>query len=221
MKNAILFLTFVLLHHIIFAQNEKYVQAMEKALAQLDTTRSAEGFQKLSNTFERIALNEKSEWLPTYYQAYCNMMIATAKMQAQDITTCLTHLDKAQAALDAALILAPKESELITLQGYIYQGRIWENTMVKGAEYAPKVQQALQTAIALNPDNPRPYYLLGQQLLFTPEFYGGGTKAALPWLEKAEAKYASYQAPTALHPTWGKRANNYMLETARKGATDK
>lgn len=215
MKNISLFVLLLSFSSILFAQNEKYVQAMEKALAQLDTTQSVEGLQKLANTFERIAMNEKSEWLPNYYHAYCNMMIATAKMQAQDLPTCIAHLDKAQTALDAAMLLAPQDAEIITLQGYIYQGRIWENPMVKGAEFSPKIQQTLQTAIAMNPENPRPYYLMGQQLLFTPEFYGGGAKAALSWLEKAEAKFVTYQAPTKLHPNWGKGANNYMLQNAR------
>lgn len=221
MKNAILFTILIFFNGILFAQNAKYTQAMEKAIAQLDTTQSTEGLQKLANTFERIAQNEKKKWLPAYYQAYCNMMIAMNKMQAQDITTCIAHVDKAQAALDIAVNIAPKESEIITLQGYIYQGRIWENPMVKGAEYSPKIQQALQTAIELNPENPRPYYIMGQQLLYTPEFYGGGAKAALPWLEKAATKYENYKIISTLHPSWGKGANNYMLENARKAATDK
>ncbi|MDX1940666.1 MAG: hypothetical protein SFU99_08950 [Saprospiraceae bacterium] len=221
MKKYILFTIITLASGILFAQNDKYIKAMEKALTQLDTVQTAEGFQKVANTFERIAMNEKSEWLPAYYQAYCNMMIAVAKMQAEDIPTCIAFVDKAQAALDAAKALAPQESEIITLQGYVYQGRIWENPMVKGAEYSPKIQEAFQTAIALNPENPRPYYLFGQQLLYTPEFYGGGAKSALPWLEKAEAKYASYQAPSSIHPTWGNGANNYMLDTARKQISGK
>ncbi|MBK7872832.1 MAG: hypothetical protein IPJ74_20240 [Saprospiraceae bacterium] len=221
MKKHILFTMLILASGMLFGQNDKYVKAMEKALTQLDTVQTAEGFQKVANTFERIAMNEKSEWLPAYYQAYCNMMIAVAKMQANDITTCIAHVDKAQSALDIAKAIAPQESEIITLQGYVYQGRIWENPMVKGAEYSPKIQEAFQTAMKLNSENPRPYYLLGQQLLYTPEFYGGGAKSALPWLEKAEAKYASYQAPSSIHPTWGNETNNYMLETARKSISGK
>lgn len=218
----ITFLAFLLALNISgFGQNEKYIQAMEKALATLDTVQTTDGFQKVANTFERIAMNASGEWLPSYYQAYCNMMIATAKMQEQDLMTCMAYLDKAQAALGVAVNIAPKESEIFTLQAYIYQGRIWENPMVKGAEYSPKIQQALQTAIAINPDNPRPHYLMGQQLLYTPEFYGGGAKAALPWLEKAAEKFASYQITSVLHPTWGEQNNHYILENVKKSAADK
>jgi cytochrome c-type biogenesis protein CcmH/NrfG len=215
-------------HHLLFAallmlgtgfvsaQNDKYVQAMEKALAPLDTVRTAEGWQKAANQFERLAQSEPGEWLPSYYQAYSHMMLAGIHMQAQRMDACNAHLDRAQAALDAAKALVPQESEVTALQGYIYQGRIWENAMVKGAEYSPKVQQALQTAIALDPANPRPYYLLGQQLLYTPEFYGGGAKAALPWLEQAAAKFEAQQPASALHPRWGQRANAHLLGEASK-----
>ncbi|MBX2926933.1 MAG: hypothetical protein KF852_03765 [Saprospiraceae bacterium] len=216
MKKCISFAVLLFSTATAFAQSEKYLIAMEKAVAELDTARSPETFQKAANTFERIAAGEKTEWLPAYYQAYAHMMLATAKMQAQDMAACTAHLDKAQTALNAALAIAPKESEIMALQGYIYQGRIWENPMVKGAEYTPRVQQALQTAMAMNPQNPRPYYLTGQQLLHTPEFYGGGAKAALPLLEKAAAAYEAWQMPNALHPRWGKQANEYMLGRARQ-----
>lgn len=215
MKKCIFLAMLLVASVAAFAQSDRYRQAMEKAVTELDTARSAETFQMAAHTFERIAAGESREWLPAYYQAYAHMMLATAKMQAQDMTACTAHLDKAQVALDAARAIAPKESEIMALQGYIYQGRIWENARVKGPEYTPKVQQALQTAIALNPHNPRPYYLLGQQLLHTPEFYGGGPKAALPLLEKAAAAYEAWQMPDNLHPRWGKQANAYMLEKAR------
>jgi cytochrome c-type biogenesis protein CcmH/NrfG len=215
MKHHLLFAALMLGACIVSAQNDKYIQAMEHALAPFDTVRAAEGWQKAANQFERIAQSEPGEWLPSYYQAYCHMMLAGIHMQTQRMEACNAHLDQAQAALDAAKALAPQESEVVALQGYIYQGRIWENAMVKGAEYSPKVQQALQTAIALDAANPRPYYLLGQQLLYTPEFYGGGAKVALPWLEKAAAKFEAQQLASALHPRWGQRANAHLLGEAR------
>lgn len=221
MKKIILFTAFLLINAILFAQSEKYIIAMEKALLQLDTAKTLEGWQKSANTFERIAMNETSEWLPTYYNAYCHMMLAMQNMQLQKMDACTAHLDKAQMALDKAIALAPQESEILTLQGYIYQGRIWENPMVKGAEFSPKVQEALQTAIGINSENPRPYYLMGQQLLFTPDFYGGGAKAALPWFEKAETKFANYKPTSRLHPNWGMGTNNYMLENTRKTLSGK
>ncbi len=221
MKKIILFTAFLLINAILFAQSEKYIIAMEKALLQLDTAKTLEGWQKSANTFERIAMIETGEWLPAYYNAYCNMMLALQNMQLQKMDALTAHLDKAQASLDAAIAIAPKEAEIITLQGYIYQGRIWENPMVKGAEFSPKVQEALQTAIAMNPENPRPYYLMGQQLLYTPDFYGGGAKAALPWFEKAEAKFANYEPASKLLPNWGKGTNDYMLENTRKTLSGK
>lgn len=221
MKNSIVIVVLVLINGFLFAQSDKYQQAMVKNITALNTATTAEDFQKSANAFERIAANETAEWLPIYYQAYSHMMLAIANMQKQDMKTCFAHLDQAQAAVDAGIKIAPKESELYVLQGYIYQGRIWEDAMTKGAEFTPKVMQALQTAMAMNPENPRAYYLMGQQLFHTPEFFGGGAKAALPMLEKAAEKYASYETPSELHPTWGERINASLLENAKKQADNK
>ncbi len=187
---------------------------MEKAIAQLNERQSMEQWQAVSNMFERIAKAENDKWLPKYYHAYCNMMMAlTAYQNKKDFEP---FLDKAQESLDAAMTLSPNESEIYALQGYIYQGRIWPNPMFNGAKYSPKSHKACDKAIELNPANPRPYYLKGQNKYFTPAFFGGGARKALPLLEKAEEKFAAYSAPNPLYPMWGKGSNKYFLEKARK-----
>lgn len=216
MKRSIFLLGAFLIAGGLFAQNERYTAAMQKGVVMLDSTRTVTGFTQAANHFERIANAEKKEWLPSYYVAYCNMMTATSLMQENKVEQCAPYLDKAQTALDAAKALAPEESEIYTLQGYIYQGRIWDNPMANGAKYAPMSYGALDKAIGLNANNPRPYYLKGQSLLFTPVFYGGGPKNALPLLQEAAEKFAAYQAPSPLHPTWGLGANKWMIDYAEK-----
>lgn len=198
------------------AQNERYTAAMQKGISMLDTARSTSTFQQTANHFERIANAEKQIWLPVYYVAYCNMMVATGLMQEGKVELCGAYLDKAQSALDAALALAPEESELYALQGYIYQGRIWDNPMANGAKYSPMSFAALDKAIAMNEHNPRPYYLKGQSLLFTPVFYGGGPQNAMPLLQKAAEKFETFQAASTLHPKWGAGANKWMIDQAEK-----
>ncbi len=204
-----------------FAQSDQYAAAMTKNITALRDAKNDEDFQKIANAFARIAANETDQWLPAYYQAYSHIMLAVAKMQADDMKTCQAHLNEAQTILDAAMKIAPKESELHVLQGYVFQGRIWEDAMTKGQEFTPKVMQSLQTAMALNAENPRAYYLMGQQLYHTPEFFGGGAKTALPMLEKAAAQYASYKAPSELHPSWGEGINAALLEAAKKQLANK
>ncbi len=204
-----------------FAQSDPYTTAMTKNITALRDAKSAEDFQKAANAFARIAANEADQWLPAYYQAYSHIMVAVANMQKQDMKACQAHLDEAQSILDAAMKIAPKESELHVLQGYVFQGRIWEDAMTKGQEFTPRVMQSLQTAMALNEENPRAYHLMGQQLFHTPEFFGGGAKAALPLLEKAAVQFASYEAPSELHPGWGEGINAALLEAAKKQLANK
>lgn len=216
MKKNILIVVSFLFVIALSAQNERYISAMQKGIAALDTARSTSTFIQTANHFERIANAEKQAWLPSYYVAYCNMMIATGLMQEGKQDQCPAYLDKAQTALDAAKTLAPEESEIYALQGYIYQGRIWDNPMANGAKYSPMSYAELDKATALNESNPRPYYLKGQSILFTPVFYGGGPKNALPLLQKAAEKFAVYQAPSPLHPNWGAAANKWMIDYAEK-----
>ncbi|HNL39562.1 MAG TPA: hypothetical protein PKH43_10520, partial [Saprospiraceae bacterium] len=56
-------------------QNAKYTQAMEKALAGMDTLKTADEWLARSNSFERIAQKEPGEWLPAYYTAFCQVMV--------------------------------------------------------------------------------------------------------------------------------------------------
>lgn len=215
MKKLILSMMFLIGMISIQAQNAKYIKTMEKTLAKLDTASHMESFQKIANNFERIANVEKEEWLPAYYQAYCHMIMASMVVQKQDMKQVNAHLDKAEAALEIAKKVAPEESEIYALHGFIYQGRIWENPQVNGAKFSPLSHQMLDQAINLNPENPRAYYLKGQNVFFTPAFWGGGAEAALPLLEKAAANYKTQAVVSTLHPKWGKERNEYLIKNAK------
>ncbi len=198
------------------AQKSKYEKAMESAVMQLDTTESAETIKAIANKFERIGNAEKDQWLPFYYQSLCNMRLAVKEMIGGNLPGTVPYVDKAQEVLNKAKELKENDSEITTLQGWIYMGKIWENPMANGAQYGPMSGIELQKAIELNPENPRPYALSAQNLLYTPEFYGGGAKVAIPLFEKADEKFNTFEAESVLHPTWGKGMNDYFLTEIRK-----
>ena len=211
MKNLIIFLFALSIFSTAFAQNEKYTKAMNSQLEKLKMAKSIEELQATANGFERIAKVETSEWLPNYYQAYSYMLMATVTME-NDPSQVDTYLEQAQAALDATKQLAGGDSEVFALQGYIYQGRIWPNPQQRGAEYTQKCYEALGTAMAINPANPRPYFIKGQNTYFMPEFWGGGVKNAMPLLSEAKEKFAMFEPASPLHPNWGEARNAYLLE---------
>ena len=216
MKNLFIFLFALSFSITAFGQNEKYMKAMGQQLGKLGAANSIEDYQAVANGFERIANKETTEWLPAYYQSFAYMMITTRVMNS-DPSKVDAYLDQAQAALDKAIELAPGESEVHTLQGYIYQGRVWPNPQQRGAEYTQKCYEALGKAMAINPANPRPYYLKGQHTFHMPEFWGGGAKNAMPLLSEAKEKFSTFKADSPLHPTWGEGQNDYLLKQG-KGA---
>jgi len=201
-----LFLTLVLL--TANAQSAKYEQAMSKALENLSKANTGDDFRNVANSFERISMNEKTEWLPLYYSAYAYVIVCHMN---PDKGQSDAMLDKAQGFIDQALKIAPKESELFVLQAFLYPARITVDPMTRGMEYMGKMNQALDEAILLNPENPRSYYLRAITTLNMPEAFGGGAANAKPFFETAKEKFDQFTPETVLSPNWGKEQNEQEL----------
>jgi hypothetical protein len=159
MKNSIVFLAAFLMTISTFAQSERYAAMMQKTITEMESTRDGEALKGIANKFERIASAEGKEWLPYYYHAYCNIQMALAAMEKNEGDKLSAFVEKAQISLDKAKGLTTNNSELETMQGYIYMATIWESPMVKGAIYAPKATASYKKAMKLDPKNPRPYML--------------------------------------------------------------
>jgi len=190
------------------AQNPKYISAMEKNIAILDTTRDAEKLQNLANNFERIAGAEKSEWLPNYYTAYCYAnMTYSVKGDMID-----TYCDKADMFIKKADSLNPNNSEIYTLKAQIASARISVNPMSRGQKYGMLSAELREKAKDLDKTNPRPYYLEGTALFYTPPMFGGGKDKAKPAFEKALQLYSTFKPASSIAPNWGKRSAEYFLK---------
>ena len=122
-----------------------------------------------------------------------------------------TYLDQAQPFIDKALEIYPDESELHVLQGMLYQARIKVDPAGRGMQYSMKATEELNQAKSYNPDNPSAYYLLGMNVLHTPESFGGGAGAACPLFRKADELFRSYVPENVLSPTWGPERNLELL----------
>lgn len=183
-----------------FAQNN-YEKAMTGGLEKLGASSSVEDFQNAANIFERISVTETNEWLPLYYAAHCYVIMS---FQTADNAQKDKVLDKAQAFVDKAMKLVPQESELYALQAFIYPSRITVDPMNRGAQYLGLMNQAIEKAISLNPENPRAYYLKAEITMNLPEGFGGGAAIAKPIFETAKAKFDSFKPVSPLHPNWGK-----------------
>ncbi|WP_319228201.1 hypothetical protein [Draconibacterium orientale] len=191
------------------AQGKNYEAAMTAALEKMNSSETVANFQEAANTFERISMTETSEWLPLYYASYSIIVISYLD---QDLNKRDAYLDKAQQFLDKALKIAPDESELYSLQAFLYPSRITVDPMTRGMEYMPKMNAAIDKAIALNPENPRSYYLRAITLFNMPEQFGGGAEVARPHFEMAKEKFDKFEPESPLHPNWGKEINEMEMQ---------
>jgi tetratricopeptide (TPR) repeat protein len=210
MKKLTILLVLFSMFNIGFA-NEAYHKAMTESIGQLFQSATITDYVDVANQFERISQIEKAEWLPLYYASYAYIMIS---FQESDNAKKDAYLDQAQKLLDKAFIIAPNESELHMLQGFLYPSRINIDPMARGMLYMEKMNASLNKALELNPDNPRVYYLRATMTYHMPEAYGGGAAKALPFYKTADEKFKIFKPQTDLSPNWGKDANEAELKKA-------
>ncbi len=184
------------------AQSDQYQGAMKQQLAQMNTDSAFTpvGMQQLANTFERIAEAEKTQWLPYYYAAYCRVneaFFTQDKSKTDEIT------DKAELAIEKAQALKGPDSEISCILSLIASARIGVDPMTRGMKYGPLSAELLETAQKQNPENPRVFVLKGQNLLYTPEAFGGSKTKAKEMLEIALKKYATFKPESDIAPNWG------------------
>ncbi|MBC6605237.1 hypothetical protein H8B13_00240 [Hymenobacter sp. BT188] len=207
MKTLILLLAFVAASFSATAQQATapagYTELMAATITELNSTGDPAQLKQIVSKFERAAAAAPTDWLPAYYQAYG--LLITSFQSKEDGSTKDKYLDQAEAALTQARKLRGDESELLVLQGYIYQARLGISPMDRSAKYSRMVSEVLGQAKGINPANPRIYLVLGNNVYFTPKIFGGGPEAAKPLFEEAKARFAAFQPSSPLAPGWGER----------------
>ncbi len=178
-----------------------YAELLGATIQEVTQTGEAAQLQALAARLERAAAVAPADWLPRYYQAYALAVSVFQSQEKGDAKDAL--LDRAEAALAQACQLKGDESELLTLQAYIYQARLGIAPMLRAQQYSAKVEEAVAQAEGLNPANPRPYLVAANNVYYTPKLFGGGAAAARPLYEQAQAKFAAFRPATALAPSWG------------------
>lgn len=196
---------------VSFGQSDKYVAAMQKNMAAMDSGFSKPAsFLTISNNFERIATAEKSQWLPYYYAALCQVNYAFTQMQG-NMGAVDGIADKANALILKADSLQPNNSEISCIKSMIATCHMIVDPMTRWQEYGQEIETHNANAMKQDPANPRPHYLKGENLKGTPEQFGGGCGAAKPLLQKAQELFGSFKPASELHPNWGKQRVEMLL----------
>ena len=196
-----------------FSQSEKFTQAMKKNLGAMDSSfKNPADLLKLANSFERIASAEKNQWLAFYYAAFCQVNVG---FMEQDKSKVDAIADKAASLIATADSLAPNNSEISCIKSMIASCHMMVDPMTRWQEYGAESSSNMEASMGQDPTNPRPYYLKGQGLKYTPEQFGGGCATAKPALETALEKYATFKPASELHPSWGKQIAQQLIATCK------
>jgi hypothetical protein len=195
-----------------FAQSDRYNQSMKNALEQFSSAGTPDAMLAVSQTFERIGDAEKTQWLPYYYASLTYVLHAFMKNTPE---TNDTYATKAEELINKAEALEKKNSEIACVKSLIASLRMIVDPQTRWQTYGTTIQQEIETAKSLDPANPRPWYLQGQNLRHTPQEFGGGCAAAKPLLEEALKRYESFKPASELHPNWGKDQVTAMLEECK------
>ncbi len=213
MKKLFLFIAIAFLATSSFAQSEKYLTSMKSNIAAIDTSfTNPQNLLDLANKFERIANAEKNQWLAYYYAALCQVNYTYME---KDKTKIDAIADKATELIDKADALEPKNSEISCIKSMIAGAHMMVNPMQRFMEYGPEASSHLESAMQQDPTNPRPEYLQGQTLKYTPEQFGGGCGAAKPVLQSSLAKYGTFKAASEIHPNWGKERVEMLIKECK------
>jgi hypothetical protein len=210
-----LFLSLLLSITLIGGLNadDKFNKAMKKNLDKIETLKTAAEFIDVANNFERIALAEKSEWLPYYYASY---LYVIASYMEQNPDSKDMYLDKADGFISIADSIKPDNSEIFTVKGMANQARLQIDPMNRWMKYGQLSDTYLKKAIELDSLNPRPEYLIGMSVYYMPEQFGGGEKAAQPYFDNALRKFEEFVPESELHPSWGKTMFQGFLNSIKK-----
>ncbi|GAB3265387.1 hypothetical protein GCM10027347_33070 [Larkinella harenae] len=191
-----------------YAQNEKYIKAMESAIANVKYLTPMPELQQAAGKLERIANAEATEWLPAYWAAYTNMLLS---IKENDPVKQDAVLDKAEEFYKRIASQQADNDELMVLAAALASARLAVDPDNRWQEYGAIFQANLDKAKQKNPENPRIYFLKGQSLFYTPEQVGGGKTVALPFLKQAAEKFATFKPASSIHPSWGMDTNQYLL----------
>ncbi len=193
--------------------DEKFTATMERMLLKLDEAETAEQWQAAANGFERVGNAETQQWLPWYYSAYSNILLA---FEQEDLAAIDPILDKADKQIARAETLSPDNAELLVLKSMAASARIRVD-FNRGMQYGPAASGYATRATTLQEGNPRGWLQLGQNLLYTPEQFGGGPARGCPLLQKSQARFATFQPESAIHPKWGAEYLDSIIKESCSG----
>ncbi|WP_419494331.1 hypothetical protein [Chryseobacterium bernardetii] len=216
MKKYILSFALGLMSLTAFAQAD-YEKIMTEKVAKIETCKTPEDFQILSNDFQRIGSKESSQWLPPYYAALAQIQKGRIMMRngnTQDLDAVASQAEK---YLGSAQNLAGADNaEIHLLKKMAYSLRMMVNPQQRFMTDGARASEELIRAEKLDPANPRIALIKAEDTYFTPEQYGGSKSKGIEMFKEALSKFNAYKPKTAIDPNWGRGEAEYFLSLSEE-----
>lgn len=195
MKNSIL--VFALLLATFFANAQgQFEQGMGQALGLWGQGKPAEA----TALFERIAVAEKTSWLPNYYIGLINALEALNPKNKENMTGLLA---KSNAAVDSELEKNPNNAELIVVKCLAMTALLASDPMTYGMTMSPKIAGLYIKAGMIAPQNPRVVLNKARFDLGGAKWTGADTKKLCADVERSRELFATFKPETPFSPSWG------------------
>jgi tetratricopeptide (TPR) repeat protein len=196
-----------------WGNDETYFAQMGKQIQAVYTAKTLDEYQVAVNAFDRIASAEKTKWEPYYYAAYGNIMMA---INEKDESKKDSFLDLALAGVEKGKELAPDESEIVALEGFVHMIRVTVDPATRGQKYSGLAMQTFGKAVGMDKNNPRALSLLAQMQLGMAQFFNQPPTEACETARKAAAVFELDTEPqNPLAPRWGKEMNLGFLQKCK------
>jgi hypothetical protein len=183
---------------------------LTEAYIAFDSAKSLNEMYAVSNRLGLISGKYDNQWAAQYYAGYCFTVLSYID---KDDKKRDTYLDEAEKLSDKARQLFKAENdEFYVLDAMIANARLAVKPGSRYKKFGGIFNSNLEKAKALQPNNPRIYYLQGISIFYTPKMFGGGTKKALPYFEKADTLYMVEKNNDIFKPFWGKKQNADLLK---------
>jgi tetratricopeptide (TPR) repeat protein len=199
---------------ILFALNVTAQSQYEKGMVKAFDLWGQGKVTEAANLFERIAKAEPENWIPSYYVGYINIMTSFG---IKDEATLNAKLDKAGEYLDNALLLSPKNAEILIIQALKNTSYIAFDGQKYGMTMSGRNTAIFEKAIKLAPNNPRVILQKAEWDMGAARFFNQSTEPFCKDIERALELFKKAGEPTEkFAPDWGKDRAEAALKNCGK-----
>jgi len=188
--------------------------ALQNAVTKLDQARKAGDYEALEKEFLKIGGQQKKNWLPYYYAAFCNAKVGFIRQDDGDGIEPYSNRGEQQVLTAKSLLdtLQQKKecAELYTVLSMVYRTKVFISPMSYGRKYGTLSQRYRAKAQALDPENPRAIYVKAWEMYYTPKLWGGD-KTLARQLATESLKKLKVANVSGVNPHWGILENTELL----------